>query len=165
MKLGVDDLKDVQLIHISGRHAIQLTTKERAALKAYVESGGQVLVDAYAGSAEFAKSARAEIEAIFGKLQPLAQDNVLAEGLFDGGVDLSSSRFTLSARKQLRSHGKRPRGQKLLVAKHSTRPAVVFSEFDLSAGIANTRNFRSLGYRPESARQIVGNLLAYLAAD
>lgn len=163
--LDADKLKDIQLLHLSGRDKFSLTDTESTALKAYVESGGQILVDAYAGSPTFAKSARTELEKTFGKFQPLAADDVLAEGLFDGGVDLSACRFSLTARKKLRREEQKPRGQKLLIAKHKGRPAVVFSEFDLSAGLAQVRNFKSLGYRPDSARHIVGNLLAYLSAD
>lgn len=165
VQLVAKNLEGLQLLHVSGRHAFTLSKPEQAALKSYVESGGLVLVDAYAGSAEFAKSARREMENVFGKLHPLAAGSVLAEGVFDGGVDLSTCRFSLAARKQLRRQGERPRGQKLLVATQSDRPGVIFSAFDLSAGIANTRNFKSLGYRPDSARDIVGNLLAYLSAD
>lgn len=165
VSLDAEELKGIQLLHLSGRSAFTLTDKERVALKSYVESGGQVLVDAFAGSPTFAKSARAQLEKTFGKLESLPADDVLAEGLFAGGVDLSGCRFSLMARKQLRRDERTPRGQKLFIAKHKGRPAVVFSEFDLSAGIAQVRNFKSLGYRPDSARQIVGNLLAYLSAD
>ena len=44
-------------------------------------------------------------------------------------------------------------------------PVVVFSPFDLTAAMANIENYRSLGYKADSARKIVGNLLAYLVMD
>jgi hypothetical protein len=31
--------------------------------------------------------------------------------------------------------------------------------------MAGVENYRSLGYQPESARKIVGNLMAYVFAD
>ncbi|KKL05168.1 hypothetical protein LCGC14_2608770, partial [marine sediment metagenome] len=45
------------------------------------------------------------------------------------------------------------------------RPAVIFSEFDLSAAMAGVEVFRSSGYKPASARKIVGNVLAYMTVD
>ncbi|MFA9565678.1 MAG: hypothetical protein ACERLM_13365, partial [Acidimicrobiales bacterium] len=42
----------------------------------FVTGGGTVLVDAYAGSAEFADSALRELQATFGELQPLDHDNI-----------------------------------------------------------------------------------------
>ncbi|MFO1489492.1 MAG: DUF4159 domain-containing protein [Kiritimatiellia bacterium] len=106
VKLGRDKLDDIRLLHITGRHSLKLDEAGRKALKEYVEAGGTVLVDAYARSPEFARSARAELEAVFGKLQPLASDSKLVEG----GVDLESGvAFKLPARQLLRKQGGSPR--------------------------------------------------------
>ncbi len=166
VRLGRDALDGVQLIHITGRKKLTLNDAERNALKKFVATGGTVLVDAYAGMPWFAASARAELETIFGKLRPLPTDHVLAEGRFTGGADLSEGiRFKLAARKSLRACGRDPHGQKLLIAEVGKRPAVIFSEFDLSAGMAGIENYRSLGYKPDSARKIVANIIGYVAAD
>lgn len=45
------------------------------------------------------------------------------------------------------------------------RPAVIFSEFDLSAAMGGIECYQSIGYKPASARKIVGNILAYVMAD
>jgi hypothetical protein len=165
--LGKDALDGVQLLHLTGRGPLQLMNSERVALKRFAESGGTILVDAYAGEPEFAASARRELEAIFGgRLQVLAPGHVCAEGRFAGGVDLSSDiRFTLPARQLLRNRGEQPEGQKLYIVAVGHRPAVLFSEFDLVAAAAGIENYRSLGYQGESARRILGNLLAYRATD
>lgn len=163
---GKDDLKGIRLLHLTGRGRLSLSSPQRAALKRFVTAGGTLLVDAYAGSPEFAAAARAELEAVFGSLQPLPADHLLAEGRFQGGVDLSAGvRLKLPARQLLRRRGETSSGQKLQVFRIDGRPAVVFSEFDLSAAMAGIENYRSLGYRPDSARRIVGNLLAYVMAD
>lgn len=161
-----DALESVQLLHITGRIRLTLSDSEAAALLAYVEGGGTLLVDAYAGSAEFAARARTTLEAVFGPLQPLPPEHLLAEGRFSGGVDLSSGvRFKLAARRELRSRGESTSGQKLLVAMSGRRPAVLFSEFDLASSAIGIENYRSAGYKPDSARKILGNLLAYLMVD
>jgi len=164
--LAKDELDGIRLLHITGRGAPKLSDEERAALKQFVKDGGTVLVDAYAGSAEFAAGAKAELEEVFGQLKPLPADHLLAEGRFDGGEDLSSGiRFKLPARQMLRRRGEDSRGQKLLVAFEGKRPAVIYSEFDLASAMAGINNFRAPGYKPGSARKIVGNLLAYVMAD
>ncbi len=165
LKLTDEKLSEVQLLHLTGRHSFKLSAKQQTALQEYVAGGGSVLIDAYSGSASFAEAAEREMKKVFPDLVPLASDDVVAEGLFDGGVDLSKCRFSLTARKELRHADASTRGQKLLVAKDDGRAAVIFSRFDLSAGISNVRNYRSLSYRADSARDIVANFVAYIAAD
>jgi len=166
VKLGRDELEGIRLLHLTGRDELELSGQEQSALKQFVEGGGTVLADAYAGSPKFAASARARLEALFGKLKPLPADHLLAEGRFEGGVDLSRGiRLKLPARQILRRRGEEPRGQKLLVAWMGKRPAVIFSEFDLSAAMGGIENYRSLGYKPASARKIVGNIVAYVMVD
>jgi hypothetical protein len=163
--LGKDSLEGVGLLHVTGRGPLRLSAGEQEALKKYVESGGVVLVDPYAGSPEFAASSKAALEAIFGEMKPLEPNDVLAEGQFEGGVDLSAGiGLKLAARQLLRGRGEQPQGQKLLVVRSGRRPAVLWSEFDLVAAAAGIENYRSLGYKPESARKVVGNLLAWLVA-
>ena len=163
--LGQSALDDVRLLHVTGRRELKLSSNEREALKGFIASGGTVLVDSYAGSPRFAAAAKAELEAVFGELQPLANDQILSEGRFEGGVGLSNARFKLPARQLLRRRDEETSGQKLQVAFAGNRPAVVFSEFDLSAAMAGVENYRSLGYKPDSARKIVGNLVALLMLD
>ena len=166
VRLGQDDLKGIRLLHVTGRHGLILGPAEQQALRAYVAGGGTVLVDAYAGASAFTAAARREIEAVFGKLDPLGDDDHLAAGRFVGGADLTRNiRFKLPARKLLRARGEDPRGQKLLVACARKRPAVIFSEFGLSGAMAGVENYRSLGYKPASARRVVGNVMAYVMAD
>ena len=162
---GEDKLAGIALLHLCGRGQVVLTEKQRAALKEFVQGGGTLLVNAYAGSPAFAASARAELEALFGPLKPLAAEHPLAEGRFEGGSDLSTAGLKLPLRQLLRRRDESPRGQKLLVYQVKNRPAVVFSSCDLTAAMAGIENYRSLGYKPDSARKIVANLLALMVAD
>lgn len=164
--LGKETLKDVKLLHLTGRNAVALTEAERTALKEFVQGGGTVLVDAHAGSPEFARAARKLLEDLFGKLQPLAKDPVLAEGRFENGQDLNVGvGFTLSARQAIRARGEKSEGQKVLVALIKGRPAVLFSEYDIVAAGAGIANYRALAYKPESARKILGNVFIYVTLD
>jgi hypothetical protein len=164
--LGKDSLENVRLLHVTGRTAVSFTEAEREALKKFVQGGGTVLADPHAGSPEFARAVRKELEDLFGPLKPLSTDRNLAEGRFEGGVDLTTGvGFTLPARKLLRGRGEKPEGEKLLVALVKGRPAVIFSEFDLVAVGAGIANYHALAYKPESARKILGNLVTYLTLD
>jgi hypothetical protein len=164
--LGKDSLKDVNLLHLTGRDAVALNESERQALKVFVGGGGTVLVDAHAGAPEFARTARKEFEALFGALQPLTTHAVLAEGRFENGQDLTTGvGFTLPARQVIRARGEKSEGQRLLAATVNGRPAVLFSEYDLVAAGAGIANYRALAYKPESARKILNNVLVYLTLD
>src|SRR5205085_3855923 len=122
--LSKDDLNGIRLLHITGQRELKLTDADRATLKRYVAGGGTVLVDAFAGASGFATSARRELEAVFGKLAPLPAEHVLAQGLFDGGADITDHvAFKLPARQLLRRRGEDARRQKLLVAMIDKRAA------------------------------------------
>ena len=160
------DPKRSLLLHLTGRHALVLSDAERAALRRFVAGGGTILVDAWGGTTAFAKSARREIEAVFGSLRPLAADHPLAEGWFEGGVDLARDvRLGLAARRALRIRGATSRGQQLEIASVDGRIAVIFSAFDLSAALTGVDVFGGLGYTPDGARRIAANLLAWLGRE
>ena len=145
---------------------MSFTEAECTAPKKFVEGGGTVVADPHVGSPVFAKALRKELEELFGAFQPLSTDPSLAEGRFEGGVDLSRGvGFTLPARQLLRGRGEKPEGQKLLIALVKKRPAVIFSEFDLVASAAGIANYKALAYKPDSARKILGNLVMYLNLD
>ncbi|MEZ4463483.1 MAG: DUF4159 domain-containing protein [bacterium] len=145
-------LEGVALLHLTGRQRFTLEPAERAALAAFVEGGGTVLVDAWGGSPEFADAARVELQAIVGPLESLPATEAIVTGDYEGGTDLSRDiRYTLPARRLLQRHlpqrhllqGRLPqssagalRGQSLWVARAGERPAVFFSEVDLSAALA-----------------------------
>jgi hypothetical protein len=160
------DLTGVNLMHLTGSQALKLSAGEKEALKHYVQGGGTLLVDAYAGSPAFADSARRELESLFGSLSRLSDTHLLASGRFTGGTDLSRGiGFTLPARRTLRAKDESCNRQRLEVAMVKDRPAVLFSSYDLSAAAGDVPNFGASGYKPDSARRILGNIVAYLGMD
>lgn len=153
-------LAGLDLLHLTGRGPLTLDATARGALKAFVEGGGTVLVDAWAGDPAFADSAHAALTDLFGPLAALPVDDPLALGPFEGGADLAETRLNLAARRQLPG---RPVGQQLHVARQADRVAVVYSRFDLTAAMGDVAVFRAAGYRPADARAIVSNLVGYIA--
>jgi hypothetical protein len=165
VRLAEDDLKGIHLLHLTGAHAVSFSQHEREALKQYVEDGGVLLVDAYVGSTAFAETAHREIEAMFGTLEHLKDESLLASGRFLGGADLSRVKYKLAARRLLRDRGMSTRNQHLRVVHVNRRPAILFSDLDLTGALAGIDSYQAKGYKPESARKVVGNLLAYVTAD
>jgi hypothetical protein len=165
VELGTSDLKDLRLLHLTGRADFTLSAEERAALKGFVEKGGTVLVDSCGGSTAFTTAAKREIEAVLGTLAPLDPSSFLANGQFEGGNDLTRGlKLKLLARKALRQLGQ-ANTLPLDVLSIGKRPAVIFSRFDLSAAMAGIENYQALAWKPESARRIIGNLAALITAE
>ncbi len=156
---------DVQLLHLTGRRALTLTSAERDALSAFVDGGGTVLVDAWGGAETFGDSARRMVEELFGRLEPLATDDPLMTGFFIGGQDVTRVRYDLGARRRLRSQGAAIDRAQLRVVRRGGRPAVVFSDIDLSAALAGVDVHGGAGYAPASARALVANLVGWLGRD
>lgn len=150
--------KQVALLHLSGRQALQLTDAERDALKRYVEAGGTVLVEAWGGSSSFARSARSALSELLGPVVPLEDTAPLALGRFAGGSDLSTEApITLAARKA-RGAAHSP----LEVIEVNGRVGVVFSSLDLSAAATGVAIHQRQGYTPEGARRVLTNVIAWL---
>lgn len=166
VRLHNDDLSDVQLLHLAGRYELELTKKEKDALAQFVKNGGTIIVDAVAGSPEFAASSRELLTELFGDLNALKATHPLATGRFVGGDDLTADmRFTLPARQQLRKQGKSSKTNQLEVAMVDERPAVIFSQYDLASAATDIRNYRAVAYKPESARKILVNIAAFVLLD
>ncbi|MDP6524551.1 MAG: DUF4159 domain-containing protein [Kiritimatiellia bacterium] len=169
-KIGVDlvedKLNELDVLSISGAHVLELSDGEKKRLRDYANNGGMILVNAYAGSASFAASARKEIESVFGELEQLDITSDLAIGHFPGGANLAEGvRFTLPARRRLRAMEQATRGQKLETILINRKPAVIFSQFDITAAATGVANYGAIGYQPASARKIMANILAYAVQD
>jgi len=166
VRLGRDNLDGIQFLHLTGRRTLTLTPEESTALKAFVSSGGTVLVDAFGGAAPFAASARKQVEAVFGAMVPLDPTSMLASGLFTGGSDLSKGiRYTLAARRDMRRTDQSAKSQRLEVVMEGKRPAVIFSSADLTAALAGVNIYGGMGYKPDSAFRVMGNIFALATAD
>jgi hypothetical protein len=57
------------------------------------------------------------------------------------------------------------RGQKLEAIFINRKPAVIFSQFDITAAATGVANYGAMGYQPASARKIMANILAYAVQD
>jgi hypothetical protein len=143
---------------LTGTDAHKFSPAEVQALRAYVVSGGTLLIDATGGENAFARSVRdALLPAAFsdGVDEPLRPDHPLVKGMKPGLANASPVRLRQFAIDRL---GKlAPQIRVLDVGKGH----VVFSALDLTSGLLGTRTWGVLGYEPVSAQAFVRNVLLW----
>jgi len=160
-KIEPAELKGAKIIDLTGTGAFKLTDEQRKTIKDFVNGGGTLIVDAAGGSNEFADAAEAELKATFGDEatkalgEPLAADSAVYHL---PNADISQVRYRLFARKVLVGDLKVPRVKAISI---KGRLAVFYSREDLSAGLVGEPVNGILGYEPQSATEIMRNLVLY----
>ncbi|HET6250521.1 MAG TPA: DUF4159 domain-containing protein [Tepidisphaeraceae bacterium] len=169
-KLEVDEivpgnakLKDYAIVHLTGTTKFTFTGPARDEIKAFVDNGGTLLIDAAGGSPKFADAAADELKAIFGNDANELAEPTDAAILFapkTGLKPIGPIVFTTSARMAMAHRGRDP---SLRVLRRNGRLAVFFSREDLTAGMAGVCADRIVGYSPASATAIVSDIVRYVA--
>jgi hypothetical protein len=137
------------LAHLTATGKFKLTDAQRAEIKAYIASGGTLLVDAAGGDAEAATSLEAELTSLISnKLTPLALDDPLYKNLGAPAADIAYRPFAMK-----RTLGQ-IKGPRLRAAVINNRPAILFSPEDLSTGLVGQPIDGIFGYTPASAAAI-----------
>jgi hypothetical protein len=165
VQLGDGQLSHLDFAHLTGTTAFTLTAAQRGEIKAFVDRGGVLLIDAAGGSQAFNHSADAELAAIFGpeakQLDTPMDVNVLVCTL-QGWQKIDRVRFRLRAREQLAGNLRHPRLRGL---KANGRYCVIQSHEDLTAGMAGILSDGIIGYDVDSATAMVRNILLYAKAN
>jgi hypothetical protein len=167
IKLGSDKLGSghglgAHVAHLTGTTRFRLSDTARAELKRFVEGGGTLIVDAAAGSTDFADSAEAELTTIFGPdtarelKRPLPPSDPLYN-MTNGKIDTFA----------YRSFGEKitgpQHGPQIKAITINDRPAIFFSREDLSAGLVGQPVDGLIGYDPATATSIMRNLILFAA--
>ncbi len=134
----------------------ELPDDQARALRAWIEAGGTLWLDAAGGSPDAIDAARRLLAALFPDRAstPLPADSPIITGRdLPKGYDNHRVRYRLSL---LRKMGPtyRPRLESVLL---DDRPAVLFSPEDLTAGLAGLTHWSVHGYAIDSARQLAAN--------
>ncbi len=151
-----------QLAVLTGTGKLTLNDDQKAALKAFVEGGGTLLVDPAGGDEAFADSARDLLNKQFGRLRPLAPS---AEVYHLPGHQIDKVSYRRKTRVML-GGSRRPT---LVAAEVDGRTAVFFSRVDLTAGLVGYPATTVQGYEPGSVLEpgspfkIVRNITLYAA--
>jgi hypothetical protein len=159
--IAITDLgdSDASVAFLTGTDKAVLTDEERKALKAYVDGGGTVVVDAAGGAGgpaeAFAESMRPLLEGVFApaRLDPLPVDSPVYR-LKD--YEISEVAYRRPTGRRL--GGKRAANLKGIVLPDG-RVAVVFSGEDITAALLGQNTFGLDGYLPDSAYALMRNVI------
>jgi hypothetical protein len=142
-----------------------LTAEQAAAIRAWLQRGGTLILDAAGGSADAVAAAEAMLAAIAPDRppSPIASGSpiVTGRGLADDPADLSSVAYRLYTLQQ-GVMSDRPR---LVTVAIEGRDAIVFSAEDLTAGWAGVEHWGINGYAIDDARRLGANLVLHAIAE
>ena len=145
--------------HLTGAQAYTPTDAEVTALKAYVESGGMLLIDACGGSTAFATSISGLLPRAFpnAKIEPLADSHPVYKGE-EPGMDKLPAPL-------LRPYAERQVGRKSarIDVVRAGKGRVLYSPLDLTTGLLGTNTWGIAGYRPSYAQSLLKNVLLWAA--
>jgi hypothetical protein len=165
VKLGEAKLaiNTYQAAHLTGNTVLKLSPAEREEIKNFVEAGGTLIIDALNGDVNFADAVELELKTIFpGSDKELTQPLPLSHPLFNpAGAEIKEVQYRVFASKILLEGLRRPR---IRAIKVNDRAAVFFSREDITTGLVGQQVDGILGYTPQSATELMANMLLYAAA-
>jgi len=162
-KLGVGALTAAQVAHLTGTSDFALDDASRLELESFVKSGGTLVIDAAGGSVQFADAAEQELKAMFGPaaVQGLARPLPRTHAVYNlPGHPIPAFSYRPWARLNSVGALKEPRIRGIDIG---NRTAIFFSREDLSAGMVGEPVDGIIGYAPETATQIMRNIILYSA--
>ena len=146
---------DVDLAHLTGIEAVTFSGVEVAAIRAFIEGGGTVLVETVGGHGAFARDLERQLRPVFGRRAvPVGPE----EQLLAGGAAGTYSISHVDYRRYTRFTVDLPPTPRLRAIYHGGRPAVIFSDEDLSLGALGVRRWGIMGYAAEDARRLLVNI-------
>ncbi len=147
-----------RLATLTGTGTLSLTAGEQDALKAFVAGGGTLVVDAAGGDAAFHASARSLLETMYGrgKLRTLSVESKLFQ---QEGMEIRTLQYR-GASQTLRGKSAPPALRAVLV---DGRPGVLFSREDITGALVGCASATCDGYEPDSAFQIMRNIVRMAA--
>jgi len=159
-------ITDFQAAHLTGSTEFKFTPAQRDELKAFVEAGGTLIVDALGGDGRFIAAAQTELKAIFGSEVDKDLRETEALKLTDEVYTVAASPITeveyrVFATKRINDNLRKPRVNGI---KTGERIGVFMSREDISSGLVGQPVDGIYGYSPKSATELMTNMLLYAAA-
>jgi len=163
--IGITDLpaSGVKLAVMTGTDAVTFSEAEKSAIKSFVEAGGTVLIDVAGGNGRlggvkpFARSVRDTLKEMFPGRRNRPRQLAFTSPLYSiEGHTIKTVSFRQHT--QLLIDERYPQIYSVLVG---GRPAILFSEMDLTANLVGYPSLAIDGYTPKSAFEIVRNIILY----
>ena len=159
--IAIDALpkSEAKIAAMTGVGRLELTDRERAAIKEFVTRGGTLIIDAAGGDDEFADSARKIIRKTFTERRQRLRTLALASPLYNlGQYGIKDVKYRQHTYRKVKT--KYPQLEAVLMG---SRAAVIFSSLDLTAGLVGYPSLAVEGYAPDSAFALMRNILIYAA--
>jgi hypothetical protein len=155
------NLDQYKVIDITGSGHFKMNDTDWIQLKAYVENGGTLIIDAAGGSPTFADDIRTQLLSTFpdasGQLDsPLHLNHPLYTQI---GQPLDTVAYRTFARHALLENLKQPRLKGIKIG--NDRIGVFFSAEDITGGLVGEPVDGILGYDPDSATTLMEKMLLY----
>lgn len=155
------DAASIPVLYRSGIRAFQFTEQQREHLRRYLLGGGTLILNAYCGHPDFARSALVEMQRLIPERPPyrLAGDHPLYRAYHD----MKDIRYRPLARQAGAVNGV----PSAIGIDINTRTAVLLFRYDLSTAWDGlpSEAMHIIGYEPDTARQLGANLMAYVTAE
>ncbi len=147
------------LVHVSGIDAHEFSEAEREAVRKYVQSGGTILFDTPGGLGEFTLSAEQMAANLFNQpIQTMLRHELITGDRSDTAPNLSRVQYRPFALEQFGSRELTPRLRAMGI---EGEPRIIFSREDLTHGLLDQPGWNIVGYNPQSARDLFGNIIEY----
>jgi hypothetical protein len=162
-KPGQGSLLAAKIAHFTGTTAFKLTDPARLEIKAFVQNGGTLIIDAAGGSSAFAASAEEELRTIFGDAAksldtPLPKDSPIYNL---PGEKIETAGFRMFARESLPHGTKTPMLRGITFGK---KIRVFYSQLDLTGGLVGQPVDGIYGYDPQTSVQLMSAMIRYAEA-
>ena len=155
------DVSQAPVLYRSGIRAFSFTDAQREQLRKYLFDGGTLILNAYCGHPDFARSALAEMQRLIPERPPyrLSGDHPLYRSCYD----IKDIRYRPLALQAGAVNGI----PSAIGIDINTRTAVFFFRYDLSTAWDGlpADALRVIGYEPETAQALGANLMAYVTAE
>ncbi|HUT59648.1 MAG TPA: DUF4159 domain-containing protein [Phycisphaerae bacterium] len=157
--LDAVELKDLassgaQLATLTGTGALRLSVEDKALLKKYVDGGGVLVLDAAGGDRKFGASAEQMVLELFGR-DSLQRLGPTAKLYNVSGKEIREFKY----RRRTRSRLGRDRAPWLKSVLRGDRAVLYLSREDLTGGMVGYASYECDGYEPETAYQIMRNIV------
>ena len=163
VKIDAVDPHATPVAHLTGTGHVTFTAGQQAKLKAFIDGGGTLLVDAAGGNEEFAGSAAPMLMGLYPSAQMVTIP--LEDELYSGKVPDTQAIDEVKYRRYYVMEKGRARKPQIQGIKLNGRWAVLYSSEDLTSGLLGTNTWGNLGYAPDSAEALVRNMLLYAVSS
>jgi hypothetical protein len=148
-----------EIATLVGTGTFALSEEQQAALKKYIDGGGTLFVNAVGGNEAFADAAEKMLRSLYPStplLRTLRSSEVYGSGKL-AIREVSYRPYRKGGSRKPRTY-KTPRLRSIMV---DGRDAVIFAEADITEGLLGIPVFEADGYVPESAYELMRNIVLY----